>query len=168
MSDVDPKVSGLISLATHEQIVNELTDALKITAEHVGQDLLPAWPGFDWYSALVKYAPDKAALFTDKDPLKEIFPYAVLVIDRHEGKTLADSSETNIVGVIELLDQLTSLDRGAKTLFKERLQTTGCDKYYGQEAKGERYNIFAVVRSKYAMDSRGALIKLDRYGRAIN
>jgi hypothetical protein len=46
--------------------VRELTEAIRLTVEYAGNDLLPAIPGWSWYDALVKYAPDVAQAFVDK------------------------------------------------------------------------------------------------------
>ena len=44
----------------------ELTEAIRLTVEYVGYDMLPAIEGWDWYDALVKYAPEVAQAFADK------------------------------------------------------------------------------------------------------
>ena len=44
----------------------ELTEAIRLTVEYVGNDMLPAIEGWDWYDALVKYAPEVAQAFVDK------------------------------------------------------------------------------------------------------
>ena len=44
----------------------ELTEAIRLTVEYVGNDMLPAIEGWEWYDALVKYAPEVAQAFVDK------------------------------------------------------------------------------------------------------
>jgi hypothetical protein len=51
-----------MSKDTKAVAVEELTEALRLTREYVG-DVLPAIVGWSWYDALVKYAPEKAELF---------------------------------------------------------------------------------------------------------
>ena len=46
--------------------IRELTEAIRFTVEYVGNDMLPAIEGWDWYDALVKYAPEVAQAFVDK------------------------------------------------------------------------------------------------------
>lgn len=43
--------------------VEELTEAIRFTAEYLGVGILPPIHGWSWYDALVKYAPEKAAVF---------------------------------------------------------------------------------------------------------
>ncbi len=38
--------------------INELAQALKLTQEYVGDDLLPRLPGWSWFDALTKHAPE--------------------------------------------------------------------------------------------------------------
>jgi hypothetical protein len=46
-----------------EAAVEELTEAIRLTAEYIGIENLPPLPGWSWFDALVKYAPEKAANF---------------------------------------------------------------------------------------------------------
>lgn len=41
----------------------ELVTAIRLTAEYLGREFLPAIPGWSWYDALLKHAPAVAALF---------------------------------------------------------------------------------------------------------
>lgn len=43
-----------------EKIVNELTEALRLTVEYVGYDTLPAIEGYSWFVAMKRYAPEVA------------------------------------------------------------------------------------------------------------
>ena len=165
---VDPRTAGLISLIEHEKVVEELTEALRKTAELVGEDLLPARPGYDWFEALEKHAPEKAAIFTATDPIKELFPHAVYILDINENKVLADSMIVDPQGVIRILEMFTAFTESNRAWFMEQLSKLG---YAKVDAKGETFGythyIVAVDRNKYAMDSRGVLIRLDRFGRAV-
>lgn len=165
---VDARTAGLISLFEHDRIVEELTEALRKTAELVGEELLPAKAGYDWFEALEKHAPKKAAAFTAKDPIKELFPYAVYILDIHENKVLADSMIMDLQGVVRVLEMFTAFTESNRAWFKEQLINIGNAKV---DAKGDTvgytHYIVAVDRSKYAMDSRGVLIRLDRFGRAV-
>lgn len=164
---VDPRTAGLISLIEHEKIVEELTEALLKTAEFVGQEFLPAKQGYDWFDALEKHAPDKVAIFTEKDPIKELFPYAVHILDINENKVLADSMIMDLQGVVRVLEMFTAFTDSNKDWFKDHLNELG---YARVDPKGDTagytHHIVAVDRKSYAMDSRGVLIKLDRFGRA--
>lgn len=40
--------------------IKELCDAIRLTVEYVGLDMLPPIPGWSWYDALVKYSPKDA------------------------------------------------------------------------------------------------------------
>lgn len=45
------------------EAIEELTEAIRFTAEYIGPRSLPAIEGWSWYDALVKYAPEKALAF---------------------------------------------------------------------------------------------------------
>lgn len=52
--------------AVPDAATRELTEAIRLTVEYTGNDMLPAIEGWDWYDALVKYAPEVAQAFVDK------------------------------------------------------------------------------------------------------
>ena len=43
--------------------IDDLTDAIRLTVEYVGNDTLPAIEGWSWYDALMKYRPKLAQEF---------------------------------------------------------------------------------------------------------
>lgn len=43
-----------------QDAIDELTDAIRLTVEYVGLDILPPVIGWSWFDALTKYAPDQA------------------------------------------------------------------------------------------------------------
>jgi hypothetical protein len=45
--------------------VEDLTEAIRLTVEYIGNDRLPALEGWSWFDALTKYAPEKAFAFKD-------------------------------------------------------------------------------------------------------
>lgn len=45
------------------QVIEELTEAIRLSVEYVGPQKLRPRPGWSWFDALVKYAPHKAELF---------------------------------------------------------------------------------------------------------
>ncbi|WP_435113313.1 hypothetical protein [Nocardiopsis synnemataformans] len=49
----------------HDQAVHDLTEALRLTREYVGADTLPAHPGWSWYDALARHAPDTLKTIVD-------------------------------------------------------------------------------------------------------
>lgn len=62
--------------------VSELCDALRLTAEYFGPQNLPASPGWSWFDALSKYAPDVAQAFAQERLNRN--PAAVAAIQRAE------------------------------------------------------------------------------------
>ena len=58
--------AGFSRAAVPDDATRELTEAIRLTVEYVGNDMLPAIEGWDWYDALVKYAPEVAQAFVDK------------------------------------------------------------------------------------------------------
>ena len=46
-----------------KRAIEELTEAIRLTVEYVGVDVLQPVEGWSWYDALVKYAPEKVAPF---------------------------------------------------------------------------------------------------------
>lgn len=52
--------------------IRELTEAIRLTVEYVGTGMLPAIPGWSWYDAMVKYAPNDAEVLRAMDPLPEL------------------------------------------------------------------------------------------------
>lgn len=44
------------------QPIEDLTEAIRLTVEYAGGEILPAIEGWSWYDAMVKYAPEKAKL----------------------------------------------------------------------------------------------------------
>lgn len=44
-----------------EDAIKELCEAIRLTVEYVGINVLPPLPGWSWYEALVKYDPETAA-----------------------------------------------------------------------------------------------------------
>lgn len=57
--------SGTVPLEQYDRAVEELTEALRATAELLGKQVLPPTKGSAWYDALVKYTPIKAAKFLE-------------------------------------------------------------------------------------------------------
>jgi len=51
--------------------IRELTEAIRLTVEYVGTGMLPAIPGWSWYDAMVKYAPNDAEVLRAMEPLPE-------------------------------------------------------------------------------------------------
>lgn len=52
-------------VTTHEDQIRELTEAIRLTVEYVGVDILPPIEGWSWYDALSKYAPETIPPFVD-------------------------------------------------------------------------------------------------------
>lgn len=50
-----------------EAAIDELTEALRLTVEYVGNEVLPAREGWTWFDVLKKYRPAVAEEFI-KDP----------------------------------------------------------------------------------------------------
>lgn len=58
--------------AATTQAVFELTEAIRLTVEYVGNDMLPPIEGWSWFDALTRYDPESAQRFAD-NPIR--FPY---------------------------------------------------------------------------------------------
>lgn len=50
-------------LADADHAIYELCEAIRLTVEYTGTDMLPAIAGWSWFDALKKYAPDTAEYF---------------------------------------------------------------------------------------------------------
>jgi len=48
-----------------DEAIHELTEAIRLTVEYMGVEMLPPIEGWSWYAALVKYAPEKAKPFKE-------------------------------------------------------------------------------------------------------
>ena len=48
--------------------VHDLAHAIRLTREYVGADVLPAFPGWEWYDALAEHAPHVLAEAVRNDP----------------------------------------------------------------------------------------------------
>ena len=59
------------ALAGREDVVEELVRALRLTAEYVGREALPAVEGWTWYDALCQYAPEVAEVFAAEQRRRE-------------------------------------------------------------------------------------------------
>lgn len=46
--------------------IDDLADAIRLTVEYVGNDMLPAVPGWSWFDALMTYRPELAQQFIDE------------------------------------------------------------------------------------------------------
>lgn len=46
--------------------IDELTEAIRLTVEYAGTELLRPYKGWSWYEALKKYAPEKADRLRDE------------------------------------------------------------------------------------------------------
>lgn len=57
--------------------------ALRDTVEYIGNDLLPAEPGWAWYDALRKYEPGIAQFFVD-NPVRFTDKLAASTLDKEE------------------------------------------------------------------------------------
>ena len=52
-----------MSKKPNEVAIYELTEAIRLTVEYVGIEMLPPIEGWSWFDALRKYAPDDAQRF---------------------------------------------------------------------------------------------------------
>lgn len=67
-----PRSMSYVEKEIHDLAIEELTEALRFTAEYLGLDILPATDGWSWYDALVKYAPEKAKKFETDQALLDL------------------------------------------------------------------------------------------------
>lgn len=49
-----------------QRAIHDLTEAIRVTVEYTGNEMLPPVEGWDWFDALVKYAPEVAQRFVAK------------------------------------------------------------------------------------------------------
>ena len=49
-----------------QRAIHDLTEAIRLTVEYTGNELLPPVEGWDWFDALAKYAPEVAQRFVAK------------------------------------------------------------------------------------------------------
>lgn len=49
-----------------DQAIEELCQAIRLTVEYTGNDILPAIEGWSWFDALSKYAPEMAQRFVER------------------------------------------------------------------------------------------------------
>lgn len=52
-------------MSSNETAIRELTEAIRLTVEYVGNDNLPPLEGWSWFDALKKYDPESAQRFVD-------------------------------------------------------------------------------------------------------
>lgn len=52
-------------MSSSDAAIRELTEAIRLTVEYVGNDTLPALEGWSWFDALRKYDPESAQRFAD-------------------------------------------------------------------------------------------------------
>lgn len=85
------------------EAIRELVTAICHTVDYVGNDTLPAKPGWSWYDALVKYAPEQAQRYVDQPVLlrrstvhlKRALETLADNLDRRARKMVQDSSPVN-------------------------------------------------------------------------
>jgi hypothetical protein len=58
LTDEGPVAAAISIMTDQQQAIGDLADAIRLTVEYLGLDVLPAQPGWSWYDALAKHAPE--------------------------------------------------------------------------------------------------------------
>ena len=156
MSEID-LTKDSVPLHQYLEVVEELTEALRLTAEYTGQGVLPAIEGWSWYDALVKYAPQKAAPFTFYDRPEsniEALPYKVMVVDEQSQMVILEDALTNTMGLRVALIAFTELDQRGRSEFLRTLDRMGEAVYVGNRNELKRYSISVVDRKRLPVDAQ--------------
>ena len=64
------------------EAIHELTEAIRLTQEYIGDELLPRKEGWSWFDALTKYAPEK---LERSEPYDLIGMAWVIIANAHGG-----------------------------------------------------------------------------------
>ena len=156
MSEVD-LTQDSVPLHQYLEVVEELTEALRLTAEYTGQGVLPASEGWTWFDVLTKYAPHKAAPFTfyDRpDTNLEALPYKVMVVDERAQMVILEDALTNTMGLRVALIAFTELDQRGRSEFLRTLDQMGEGVCVGHMNEMKRYSISVVDRNRMPVDAQ--------------
>ena len=156
MSEID-LTKDSVPLHQYLEVVEELTEALRYTAEYTGQGVLPAVEGWSWFDALAKYAPHKAAPFTfyDRpDTNLDALPYKVMVVDEQSQMVILEDSLSDTNGVRVLLNAVTELDQRGRSEFLRTLDQMGEAVCVGNKNELKRYSISVVNRTRMPVDAQ--------------
>lgn len=155
MSEVD-LTQDSVPLHQYLEVVEELTEALRLTADYTGQGVLPASEGWTWYDTLAKYAPQKAAPFTfyERDTNLEALPYKVLVLDERAQMVILEDGLLESTGVRMILSAFTELDQRGRSEFMRTLDQMGEAAYLGVDNEMKRYSISVVERKRLPVDAQ--------------
>ena len=156
MSEID-LTKDSVPLHQYLEVVEELTEALRLTAEYTGQGVLPASEGWTWFDAHVKYAPQKAAPFTfyeRPDSNIEALPYKVMVVDERAQMVILEDALTNTMGLRVALIAFTELDQRGRSEFMRTLDQMGEGVCVGHMNEMKRYSISVVDRNRMPVDAQ--------------
>lgn len=156
MSEID-LTKDSVPLHQYLEVVEELTEALRLTAEYTGQGVLPASEGWTWFDALSKYAPQKAAPFTFYDRPEsniEALPYKVMVVDEQSQMVILEDALTNTMGLRVALIAFTELDQRGRSEFLRTLDQMGEGVCVGTTNEMKRYSISVVDRKRLPVDAQ--------------
>lgn len=155
LNHIQKNVQAMMEL--HKTAVEELTEAIRFTAEYLGPDKLPAIEGWSWYDALVKYAPEKAAKFELINPVDKALPFVVMIINEKDRDAERERTRINRGGLADILEDLTDLNDMGRKEFLSKLHTNGHAGHIGHREDIKHYTIMAVNKDKYHLDSNGTI-----------
>ena len=156
MSEID-LTKDSVPLHQYLEVVEELTEALRLTAEYTGKGVLPASEGWTWFDALTKYAPHKAAPFTfyDRpDTNLDALPYKVLLVDERSQMVILEDGLVDVNGIRILLSASTELDQRGRSGFMRTLDQMGEAVYIGVNNELRRYSISVIDRKRLPVDAQ--------------
>lgn len=156
MSEID-LTKDSVPLHQYLEVLEELTEALRLTAEYTGQGVLPASEGWTWFDALTKYAPHKAAPFTfyDRpDTNLDALPYKVLLVDERSQMVILEDGLVDVNGIRILLSASTELDQRGRSEFMRTLDQMGEAVYIGVNNELRRYSISVIDRKRLPVDAQ--------------
>lgn len=148
-------------LALHKTAVEELTEAIRFTAEYLGPDKLPAIEGWDWYDALVKYAPEKARQFKVIDPVEKALPYRMVLINERTRDETSKYAQVmiNKGGLADVIEEVTGLNDKGRAEFLTNLELNGYASYLASPKTIKHHSVIAVVHGWFCLDDKGVLKK---------
>lgn len=161
----------MTSFAVEETItddpIEELTEAIRLTAEYVGPRTLPAVKGWSWFDALSKYAPEKALPFVAESESLEESNFVTHA--RRELTALGEDQET-IAGYLKVMQAYSEMGHSggshsvAVSVIYELLQFNNLTPltnnpeewfYHGEDVWGSEGGVWQNIRNGEAFSHDG-------------
>lgn len=134
---------------TRDEAIEELTEAIRFTAEYLSREALPAIEGWSWYDALFKYAPEKASKFLDnhvppvvkKDEMSES-EYEVDIFDKTSQTMIVQNSTVNREALRSILEHIMGLGGVSRNLAFDELDKNSHIKLYARPLDALPFDIW--------------------------